>query len=90
MAPRRTTRYALPVARAGRNPWEGKEGFNTLHVALREGESQEGLLARFQALVRRSGILNEVKSHRYFISRSEKARVAARKAARRRARKVSR
>lgn len=61
-----------------------------MHVALREGESQEGLLARFQALVRRSGVLNEVKSHRYFISKSEKARIAARKAARRRNRKSNR
>jgi ribosomal protein S21 len=54
---------------------------------IRDGESQEGLLARFQAAVRRSGILNEAKSHRHFISNSEKARIAARKAARRHARK---
>jgi ribosomal protein S21 len=58
-----------------------------LHVALRDGESQESLLARFQTLVRRSGILNEAKSHRHFISNSEKARIAARKAARRHSRK---
>lgn len=58
-----------------------------MHVALRDGETQEGLLARFQSLVRRSGVLNEAKSHRYFISKSEKARIAARKAARRHKRK---
>ena len=61
-----------------------------MHVSIRDGETQEGLLARFQALVRRSGILNEVKSHRYFISASEKARIAERKAARRRNRKAAR
>ncbi|MHB1133300.1 MAG: 30S ribosomal protein S21 [Chloroflexota bacterium] len=61
-----------------------------MHVSIRDGESQDGLLARFQALVRRSGILNEVKAHRYFISKSEKARIAARKAARRRHRKANR
>jgi ribosomal protein S21 len=61
-----------------------------LHVSIRDGESQEALLARFTALVRRSGIINEVKAHRFFISKSEKARIAERKAARRRNRKAAR
>ncbi|MHB1417271.1 MAG: 30S ribosomal protein S21 [Chloroflexota bacterium] len=74
-----------PIDR-GQN-WERKGWVEILHVDLREGESQEGLLARFQAMIRRSGVLNEVKSHRFFISKSEKARIAARKAARRRARR---
>ena len=82
--PEAVTDYYLPWPGAGQNQGKERQGSQALHVSIRDGESQEGLLARFQALVRRSGILNEVKSHRYFISKSEKARIADRKAARRR------
>ncbi|HEX2032724.1 MAG TPA: 30S ribosomal protein S21 [Chloroflexota bacterium] len=61
-----------------------------MYVSLRDGESQEGLLKRFQRSVQNSGLLREVKAKRFFISNGEKARIAARKSAarhRRRARK---
>ena len=53
------------------------------HVVLRDGESGESLLARFRAAVNRSGVLQELKEHRYFRSKGEKSREAARKAMRR-------
>jgi ribosomal protein S21 len=61
-----------------------------MNVTLREGETQEGLLKRFQRGIQNSGLLREVKAKRFFISNGEKARIAARKSAaryRRRARK---
>jgi ribosomal protein S21 len=61
-----------------------------MYVTLREGETQEALLKRFQRSVQNSGLLREVKAKRFFISNGEKARIAARKSAarhRRRARK---
>jgi ribosomal protein S21 len=61
-----------------------------MFVSLREGETQEALLRRFQRSVQTSGLLREVKAKRFFISNGEKARIAARKSAarhRRRARK---
>ncbi|MBI4322102.1 MAG: 30S ribosomal protein S21 [Chloroflexi bacterium] len=54
-----------------------------MQVTIRDGETQENLLARFQKLVQRSGLMQEVRSRRHFISNSEKARIAARKSARR-------
>jgi ribosomal protein S21 len=61
-----------------------------LQVTLREGESQESLLARFQRMVQREGIIREAKSRRHFISNGELARMAQRKAARRRRRRANR
>ncbi len=58
-----------------------------MQVSLREGESQESLLSRFQKRVQTSGILREFRAHRHFVSKSEKARIAARKAARKIARR---
>jgi ribosomal protein S21 len=58
-----------------------------MQVSLRDGESQESLLSRFQKRVQTSGILREFRAHRHFISKSEKARIAARKAARKIARR---
>ena len=55
-----------------------------LEVRLREGENIEDLLGRFRKMVQRSGLLREVRAHARFISAGEKARAAARKAARRR------
>ena len=61
-----------------------------MHVELREGESQESLLSRFNKMIQRSGLMREVKSHRHFISKSERDRADARKAARRHARRQAR
>ncbi len=55
-------------------------------VNLREGESQDSLLRRFQKTVQTSGILREAKSHNYFVSRGETARIKAKASARRRRR----
>jgi len=54
----------------------------TLHVSIREGETQDALLKRFQRMVQMSGILREVKTHRYFLSKREAARLKAKKNAR--------
>jgi small subunit ribosomal protein S21 len=55
-----------------------------LDVHLREGESQEGLLQRFQKSVQMSGILREAKAKRAFVSKGDAARIKAKKAARKR------
>ena len=52
-------------------------------VFLREGESQEHLLRRFRKQVTRDRILSDVKKKRFFVSNSEKRRLALRKARRR-------
>ena len=56
-------------------------------VMIREGESQEVLLRRFQKKVQASGILRETKRHRYFVSKREAACIKAKRNARRRRRK---
>ena len=58
----------------------------SLEVSLRDGESQESLLHRFQKMVQTSGILHEVKANRYFVPKSEAARIKAKKNAQRRRR----
>jgi len=55
-----------------------------LEVSIREGESQDSLLRRFQKVVQTSGVLREVKAHRYFLSRREAARIKMKQNARRR------
>jgi len=55
-----------------------------LEVSIRQGESQDSLLRRFQKVVQTSGILREVKAHRYFLSRRQAARVKMKQNARRR------
>ena len=55
------------------------------YVSVREGESGEALVARFNKLVQRDGILREVKRRRHFLSNGEKARMAQQRSARRRA-----
>ena len=52
-------------------------------VTLRQGESQEQLLKRFRKKVQRERVLSEVKKNRFFMSNSEKRRLALRKARRR-------
>jgi len=56
----------------------------SLQVSIRQGESQESLLRRFQRMVQTSGILREAKAHRHFLSKGEAARLKAQKNARRR------
>jgi ribosomal protein S21 len=58
----------------------------SLEVSLREGESQDSLLRRFQRMMQMSGILREAKAHRHFLSKGEMARLKAQKSARRRRR----
>jgi len=58
-----------------------------MQVILREGESQESLLTRFQKSMQRSGVLREFRARRHFISKAEKTRMAERKAARKAARR---
>ena len=60
----------------------------SLDVYLRDGETQEALLKRFQRTIEMSGILREVKAKRFFVSRGDAARIKAKKAARRRQRRV--
>ena len=55
-----------------------------LEVSLRDGETQDSLLRRFQRMVQMDGVLREAKSHRYFLSKREAARLKAKRSARRR------
>lgn len=59
------------------------------YVTLREGESADNLLHRFRATVARSGLMKELKDRRFFRSKGEKARLAAKRSARRRRRSSS-
>jgi small subunit ribosomal protein S21 len=52
-------------------------------VVLRPGESGESLVRRFSRKVIKDGTLREVKRKRFFVSKSEKRRIAERKAIRR-------
>lgn len=54
----------------------------SLEVSIREGESQDSLLKRFQRMVQMDGVLREAKTHRYFLSKREAARLKAKKSAR--------
>ena len=61
----------------------------SLEVRIREGESQESLLRRFQRMVQMSGIMREVKAHRYFVSKGQASRLKARKNARKRLKQLA-
>jgi ribosomal protein S21 len=58
-------------------------GVPLLKVSIREGESQEALLRRFQRMVQMSGVLREAKAHSHFVSKRDAARAKAKKSARR-------
>lgn len=58
-------------------------------VKLRDGESQQSLLRRFRKKVNRARILSTVKKKRFFVSDSEKRRIAKRKAERRERRRLA-
>jgi ribosomal protein S21 len=59
-------------------------------VTIRDGEPPEGILSRFRAAVTRGGILKEHKDRKFFRSKGEKERLAARRSARRRRRVTAR
>ncbi|HUW45910.1 MAG TPA: 30S ribosomal protein S21 [Dehalococcoidia bacterium] len=54
----------------------------SMGASIREGDSQDSLLCRFQRMVQMSGILREAKSHRHFLGKGELARRKAQKSAR--------
>ena len=56
------------------------------YVNLRDGENGESLVHRFRASIARSGLLKELKDRRFFRSKGEKERIAAKRSARRRRR----
>ncbi len=53
------------------------------HVKLRDGESIDGMLKRFQSMMQRSGIMRELRDRQYFRSRQENRRLEAQRNARR-------
>ena len=61
-----------------------------LYVKLRDGETFESLLKRFRVGVERQGILRDFRRHQAFMSKSQKARLKARKAERKRLTKSAR
>ena len=58
----------------------------SLEVYLREGETQDSLLKRFQRTIQMSGVLREAKAHNYFVSKGDAARIKAKNSARRKRR----
>jgi len=56
----------------------------SLEVSIRDGETQDSLLRRFQRMVQMDGVLREAKAHRYFLSKRDVARIKAKKNAKRR------
>lgn len=61
-----------------------------MSVRLRAGESQEALLKRWRKQVSRAGILKAARKKRWFVSRSEKRRMAKSKAIRKAKRREER
>ncbi len=61
-----------------------------MSVSLRPGESQEELLKRWRKAVSRSGILKSLRRKRWFVSKSEKRRMAKNRAIRKARRKKNR
>jgi small subunit ribosomal protein S21 len=57
-------------------------------VELRPGESQEQLLKRFRQEVTKEKILSEIRKRRWYVSKSEKRRIAKAKAIRKARRKM--
>ncbi|NIN67464.1 MAG: 30S ribosomal protein S21 [Anaerolineae bacterium] len=61
-----------------------------MSVSLRAGESQEQLLKRWRKEVAKSGVLKAARKKRWFISKSEKRRLAKARAIRKARRKRNR
>jgi small subunit ribosomal protein S21 len=59
-------------------------------VKRRSGESEEQLLKRFRKKVTKSRILTDARRKRWYVSKSEKRRIAKKKAIRRARRRQSR
>jgi small subunit ribosomal protein S21 len=59
-----------------------------VRVELRPGESQEQLLKRFRQEVTKEKILSEIRKRRWYVSKSEKRRIAKAKAIRKARRKM--
>jgi small subunit ribosomal protein S21 len=59
-------------------------------VRRRSGESEEQLLKRFRKKVTKSRILTDARRKRWYVSKSEKRRIAKKKAIRRARRRQSR
>jgi ribosomal protein S21 len=55
-----------------------------LDVSLREGESQESLIRRFQKCIQMEGILREFKSSQTFLCKRDAYIIKSKRAARRR------
>lgn len=53
-----------------------------MQVVARDGESLEELLSRFKRGMVRSGILRDLKKHRFFVGPSEQRRMKEKEAAR--------
>ncbi len=53
-----------------------------MHVVAQDGEGVEQLLARFKRGMVRSGILKDLKKHRFFVGPGEQKRMKAKEAAR--------
>jgi len=60
-----------------------------VRVDLRQNESQKQMMKRFRKKVSRSGVLSTVRRKRWFVSKSELARIQRKKAIRRRKRRLS-
>ena len=58
----------------------------SLKVTIRDGETQESLLKRFQRMVQTEGVLREARAHEFFVSKGDAERIKAKKSARRRKR----
>ena len=58
-----------------------------MSVSLRSGESQEDLLKRWRKEVAKAGVLKSLRKKRWFVSRSQKRRMAKAKAIRKAKRK---
>ncbi|MBN2463639.1 MAG: 30S ribosomal protein S21 [Dehalococcoidia bacterium] len=62
----------------------------SLEVQIRQGESQDALLRRFQKQVQMSGIIREAKAKLRFVSRRDAARIKTKNSARRRRQQANR
>ena len=61
-----------------------------MQVRLRDGETFESLLKRFKVGMERSGVLRDFRKHQAFMSKSERARLKAKKAARKQQKRLVR
>lgn len=60
-----------------------RKGVSFLTVTLRDEESFDGLLRRFNREVMNTGVMTDVRRKRFFVSKGEQKRIDARKGRRR-------